>query len=152
MENFYYRVNTPGVLYEQFDDELVAIHLDRGSYHSLMGAAADAFLLLTSGASIPELAEALSGKYAATSSQIEPVLGNFIAQLQRENLIGPVDPPKTRVPLRLSGNQTGVPFVPPNVAAYHDLQSLFLLDPIHEVGEQGWPQARPGMENPEIAR
>jgi hypothetical protein len=40
-----------------------------------------------------------------------------------------------------------MPFVPPSVAAYHELQGLFLLDPIHEVGEEGWPQMRQADEN-----
>ncbi len=146
----YYRVNTPGVLYEQFDDELVAINLDSGSYHSLVGAAADAFLLLASEASIPELAVALSRKYAATAAQIETALGGFADQLLKEKLIAVAPEPATRAPLHLPGNQTGVAFVPPNVAAYHDLQSLFLLDPIHEVGEQGWPQA-PSPGGPDSA-
>lgn len=134
-----FRVNAPGVIYEQFDDELVAINLDTGAYHSLVGAAADAFLLLSEEATAGELADALSRKYAAGVEQIRGALVSFIEQLQRENLVAAVDTRKQRGPLRLAGNQTGLPFVPPSFAAYHDLDSLFLLDPIHEVGEQGWP-------------
>lgn len=138
-----YRVNAPGVIYEQFEDELVAIHLDTGAYHSLVGAAADAFLLLNEEATLSELADALSVKYAASSEQIAGALGGFLQQLEKEQLIATVDVRKQRPPLRLDTNQSGVPFVPPNVAAYHDLESLFLLDPIHEVGDMGWPQNRP---------
>jgi hypothetical protein len=147
MEELCFRVNTPEVLYEKFDDELVAIHLETGSYHSLFGAAADAFVLLAEEATVPELAEALSQKYAAGAEQIAAALGDFIAQLQKENLIAVVETRKARGPLQIPGTETGMPFVPPSVAAYHELQGLFLLDPIHEVGEEGWPQMRQADEN-----
>jgi len=143
MSDACFRVNTPGVIYEQFEDELVAINLDTGAYHSLVGAAADAFLLLSEEATVEELSQALAQKYAAPAEQINAVLPAFINQLQTENLIKTVDVRKRVTPLRVAGDQTGVPFVPPNVAAYHDLESLFLLDPIHDVGEQGWPQPAP---------
>ncbi len=137
-----FRVNAPGVIYEQFEDELVAINLDTGAYHSLVGAAADAFVLLAEEATLTELAEVLSHKYAAGAEQIREALGGFLEQLREENLVAAVEVRKQRGPLRLNGGETGLPFVPPNVSAYHDLDSLFLLDPIHEVGEQGWPQQK----------
>jgi Coenzyme PQQ synthesis protein D (PqqD) len=138
-----YRVNTPEVLYELFDDELVAIHLETGSYHSLFAAAADAFVLIAEEATVPELAEALSRKYAAETDEIERALVEFIAQLQRENLISEVETRRARGPLQIPGDETGLPFVAPTVAAYHELQGLFLIDPIHEVDERGWPHLRP---------
>ena len=33
-----------------------------------------------------------------------------------------------------------VPAGAPTLEAYRDLQSLFLLDPVHEVSEEGWPE------------
>jgi len=50
-----FRVDSPSVIYEKFDDELVAINLDTGVYHSLTGAAADAFELLTQEATQEEV-------------------------------------------------------------------------------------------------
>jgi hypothetical protein len=130
MEDVCYRVDSPSVIYENFDGELVAIHLDTGAYHSLMGPAADAFLLLTEEATARELAEALQTKYDAT----------FLRDLEAEKLIAHVEERRTRGSLQLAKEQTKLPFVKPSLQAYHDLQSLFLLDPVHEVDEQGWPQ------------
>ncbi|MBZ5601728.1 MAG: PqqD family protein [Acidobacteriia bacterium] len=138
-----FRINAPAVIYERFDDELVAIHLDTGAYHSLVGAAADAFVLLSEEATAGELAEALAGRYAAEAGQIRSALDPFLEQLQKEQLIVAVETRQARGPLKLAGDATGLPFVPPNVEAYHDLESLFLLDPVHEVGDEGWPQALP---------
>ena len=34
-------------------------------------------------------------------------------------------------------------FEAPRLEKYTDMQDLVLLDPVHEVDEQGWPQQRP---------
>jgi hypothetical protein len=140
MGNLCYRVNAPSVIYEQFDGELVAIHLDTGAYHSLLGAGADAFLLLTAEATAPELSEALGMKYDASPEQISKALTPFLAALEAEKLIAPVEVRQSRDPLVLPVTGPKLPFAPPSLDAYHDLQSLFLLDPVHEVGDRGWPQ------------
>ena len=134
-----FRVNSPAVIYEQFDGELVAIHLDTGAYHSLLGAAADAFLLLAEEATAAELAEALATKYDASAEQIATALTPFLAALEAEKLIATVEVRHSPQALRLASAGARLPFVPPSLEAYHDLQSLFLLDPVHEVGDQGWP-------------
>ena len=138
-----FRVNSPSVIHENFDDELVAINLDTGVYHSLSGPAADAFVLLADEATQREVAEALATKYASGSAAIAEVLSPFFAQLEKEGLICTVEERKTRPALRLDAGPELLPFTPPTLEAYRDLQSLFLLDPVHDVGEEGWPNAAP---------
>ncbi len=142
-----FRINSPSVIYERFDDELVAINLNTGVYHSLTGVAADVFELLAEEATADEISEALARKYAATVSEIVEAVVPFLQQLQKEELIAVVEARKPRGSLSLRGNESEVPFAPPCLEAYRDLQSLFLLDPIHEVGERGWPQ--PASASPE---
>ncbi len=144
----YFRLSVPSVVYEQFDDELVAIHLDRGSYHSVSGAGTEAFLLLVKGATAEELGQALAAKYAADAAEITTALAPFLEQLLEEQLIEPVETPAAREPLRIGGDERGLPFVAPVLQPFHDLEGLLLLDPIHEVGEEGWP-APPSHPLPE---
>jgi hypothetical protein len=144
MSELCFRINAPSVIHEQFDDELVAINLETGVYHSLSGAAADAFQLLTQEATQMEVAEALATKYAASVEAIDAALTPFFGQLRKEDLICQVEIRKPRGPLQLAGGGSNVPLVAPSLEAYRDLQSLFLLDPVHEVGEEGWPGAAPG--------
>jgi Coenzyme PQQ synthesis protein D (PqqD) len=134
-----FRINSPSVIFERFDDEVVAIHMDKGTYHSMAGSAADAFLLLADEASAGELANALSNRYAATPEQIGSALAPFLEQLQSEQLIVPVVTPKRQDPLRIPGGETGLPFGAPSLQAFRDLEGLLLLDPVHEVGDEGWP-------------
>jgi hypothetical protein len=144
MSEMCFRINAPAVIHEKFDDELVAINLDTGVYHSLAGAAADAFQLLTEEATQAEVAVALATKYAAGVEAIHAALTPFFEQLRKEDLICQVDVRTPRGPLRLAGAGSAVPLVAPTLEAYRDLQSLFLLDPVHEVGEEGWPSTAPG--------
>jgi hypothetical protein len=146
MPEFCYRVNAPSVIYEKFDDELVAINLDTGVYHSLAGAAADAFELLTQEATQEEVSAALAGKYAADPGIIHSSLTPFFEQLRKEGLIQQVEARQERESgrLTLDGALSGVAFSPPTLEAYRDLQSLFLLDPVHDVNEDGWPEPKPG--------
>jgi len=134
-----FRVNSPAVIYERFDNELVAIHLSTGVYHSMTGVATEAFVLLMEEATAAELAEVLAARYAATSGQIVTALGPFLEQLQKEKLIVPVETRKPRGPLSAAGKESGLPFVAPSLQAFNDLEGLLLLDPIHEVGDEGWP-------------
>jgi hypothetical protein len=135
-----FRINSPSVIHERFGDELVAVHLDHGAYYSLTGSAADAFVLFSEEATAIELADALAARYSATTEQILASLPPFLEQLMGEKLIVPVETRKPRGPLRAVGSESGLLFVPPKVQAFHDLESLFLIDPVHEVGDQGWPQ------------
>jgi hypothetical protein len=140
MQALTYRIDSPSVIFERFDGELVAIHLDTGAYHSLFGAAADAFSLLVEEATVDDLAEALQRKYDASSTAIAAALVPFLAALDAEKLIVTVAQGGPRRPLSLEAEEPRLPFTPPTLEAYHDLQGLFLLDPVHEVGDQGWPQ------------
>jgi hypothetical protein len=139
-----FRINAPAVIHERFDDELVAINLDTGVYHSLAGPAADAFQLLSDGASKQELADQLANKYAASSDVIAAALTPFFDQLRKEDLICEVENGNGAAPLSLASAGPRVPFTAPTLEAYRDLQSLFLLDPVHEVGEEGWPSPASG--------
>jgi hypothetical protein len=115
-------------------------------YHSLAGAAADAFELLTQEATQEEVSAALAAKYAAGADIIHSALTPFFEQLRKEGLIQQVEMRQERESgrLALDGALSGVAFTPPTLEAYRDLQSLFLLDPVHDVSEDGWPEPKPG--------
>jgi len=139
--------NDASVIFERFGEEVVVIHLGTGRYYSLPGVAADAFLLLANTRAIPELAYALAAKYEASAQTIAADLGNFLDQLKDESLI--VEQRTARAhTLAPSADaaQPRQPYLPPAVHPHRDLENLFLVDPIHEVGEAGWPQRKEAVE------
>jgi Coenzyme PQQ synthesis protein D (PqqD) len=134
-----FRVNSPAVIFERFDEEVVAIHLGNGTYHSMSGSASDVFMLLSEEATPGELADALAARYAATPAEIGTALAPFLEQLQEQELIVPVENRNPRDSLRMPGSESRLPFSAPSLRAFNDLEGLLLLDPIHEIGEEGWP-------------
>jgi hypothetical protein len=65
-----------------------------------------------------------------------------LGELEREGLIRPAERPAER--LNASTGQSRQ-FVPPVLERYDDMEDLLLLDPVHDVDAQGWPQPAPGQ-------
>jgi hypothetical protein len=138
-----FKVNSPNVVHEVFDDEVVIINLDTGVYYSVNGLAADIWTRIdgsTAGAIIDDLAV----RYAMPASDVEMSVRPFLDELGAEGLVVPDQPASGERPQR-SGAETGdgTPRLPrfeaPVLRKYSDMQELLLLDPIHEVDEVGWP-------------
>jgi hypothetical protein len=96
-------------------------------------------VLLSQEATAAELGGVLSRKYAAMPQEIEAALVPFLEQLHQEQLIVPVAARKLRDPLQMADGASGLPFTAPALLAFRDLEGLLLLDPVHEVGDEGWP-------------
>lgn len=132
------QVNSSDVVHELVDDEVVAINLSRGSYYSLGGGAADAWAMLVNGTSGEQIASAFSG--APGDTQLEEEVAALLEKLRTETLVVPAE--------ETGGNGATPPptleYRPFTFEKYEDLQDYFLLDPIHEVGEAGWPAPKPG--------
>lgn len=136
-----FKINRPKVIDEAFDDEVVVINFDTGSYYSLSGVAADIWGLIGAGATAGETVDAVARRYTGSRPDIEAGVESLIAELERENLIvadaagGAYAKPAPAAEKRA--------FEAPRLDKYTDMQELILLDPIHEVDETGWPNSKP---------
>jgi hypothetical protein len=138
--------NDANVIFERFGDEVVAIHLGTGRYYSLPGVAGDAFLLLVQAHSPAELAKALSLRYDASADVIAADLTGFLTQLKDESLLVEDREASTHTLDEPTGTGPQLPYSAPAVYSHRDLENLFLVDPIHETGEAGWPQVKKPAE------
>jgi hypothetical protein len=139
-----FRVNSPKVVHETIEGEVVIIHLDTGCYYSLDGVGAVLWNWLDGGASLAEAAERLGQSYP--SQPAAEVVARLAADLQAEELIVPT------VGKTSNGQAMAAPALPANfqnpvLHKHTDMQDLLLLDPIHEVDETGWPAIK---KNPAI--
>lgn len=143
-----FRINTPTVVSEVFDDEIVIIHLESGAYYSIDQSGAAIWRLLNQGASVPEINTTLAAAYTNTATEIEQAVHSFMQQLAEEQLIVP-----DRALTQSQQRQIGQPFISsspgtqqyftmPRLNKYTDMQDLLLLDPIHDVTETGWPHVK----------
>lgn len=128
-------VATPQCVAEEFDGEIVALNMDTGTYFSIKDAGARLWHDLAAGHAVEQLVERAGGGTALGAA-----IGRFADTACAEGLMRP----------RTSEAVAGEPgiFTPssdgadlPVLEAFHDMQSLLLLDPVHEVDEEeGWPK------------
>jgi Coenzyme PQQ synthesis protein D (PqqD) len=135
-----FRINDKEVVHEVFDDEVLAINLETGTYYSLPGVSAQIWSCLLDGASVSDIAEDLAQFYEGDSTMIADEIAKFMARMVDEKLVLSTERTSSAVQSRLP-RSTGEKklFVAPVVEVYSDMQDLLLLDPIHEVDEAGWP-------------
>ena len=143
------RINRPIVVDEVFDDEVVIIHFDTGNYYSLDSVGTEIWGLIESGRSVAEIVESLALRYEDSDGAMEDAVTRFVVELQEEDLVAPsisgdlgsLRQPEKRVESERTGS--GRHFRAPSMSRYTDMQDLLLLDPIHEVDEDGWPSVKP---------
>jgi len=146
-----YRINKPIVVDETFDNEVVIIHFDTGNYYSLDSVGTEIWSLIESGASVGEIVASLAHKYDGSEEVIEEATAQFVAELHEEDLLVPGEAGEFSTPsepeerLEDSWAPSGRAFHAPIISRYTDMQDLLLLDPIHEVDDDGWPSVKPDL-------
>lgn len=144
-----FRVNSPQVVHEMIDGEVVIVNLKKGDYYSLVKAGADIWNSIILGLSKSEIVDAVCKRYEGDRATIEFAIDTFIEQLQQEEMIS-LDKTLGSVAASSAEGNTATPevkekqvFEAPSLQKYTDMEELLALDPIHDVDEeQGWPRAK----------
>lgn len=140
-----YQVNLPFVVYETFaDQETAIINLKTGNYYSLNVSGAEIWEKLAKNIDVNQIISELLLKHEEKPEFIRRSIDNFVADLKKEDLIVEFN----------EGDENGssvivlekftekTPFIAPIIEGYTDMQELLLLDPIHDVDETGFPNAK----------
>lgn len=133
----------PQVIHETLEGETIIIDLASGTYFSLQGVAPEIWNGLTAGQSDEQIVTGLQTRYTEDPAEIETAVATFLQTLMGEQLIAPSQDgavPAQVAPIEASEQ---MPFVPPRLERYTDMQEIILLDPVHKVDSQGWPHAAP---------
>lgn len=135
-----FRVNSPTVIQETIDDEVIIANLDQGFYYSIDELGMRIWNAMLAGAPVPHVVESL-GRHFGSTAELEQDVAAFFAELQTEQLIVPADIPADEPAISAALAAAGLPakYAKPELSKYTDMQQLLLLDPIHEVDETGWP-------------
>ncbi|MEM7167638.1 MAG: PqqD family protein [Planctomycetota bacterium] len=123
-----YQVSGPHIVHETIDDEVVIVNMETGAYYSLQGSGQAIWSLAEAGKDASEI----DASFAAAPG-VEPI-EKFLQELVSEQLI--------TVSERAAAAEVDVApgeFVAPALEKFTDMEDFLLVDPIHEVGEQGWP-------------
>ena len=138
-----FAINAAQAVYEVFDGEVLAINLETGKYYSMLGLSAEVWRWLIDGVRLGRIAGALATICSADRPAAAAQLETFVAKLAEEGLIVPGSASPAAAEPVLSQPLSAAPLTLA-VEVYTEMQDLLLLDPIHDVEEQGWPLARAG--------
>lgn len=137
-------VNSPHVISETIQGETIVIHLTTGTYYSLQEAGAAVWDTIVATASESEIVDQLELLYDAPRSELEAAVRALVTDLKEEDLVTESAETSLRSvnSAPASSNGDRLPFNPPKLAKYTDMQDLVLLDPVHEVDSAGWPHTQ----------
>jgi hypothetical protein len=139
----FYKLNAPDVSAETFDQEIIAVNLNTGHYHSMRDVACLAWTLLTNGHAVEQTVTKLALAYPEQAGAAASDLRRFVDELVAAHLVVPAAASSDD---RMQFEAPSIPgaYAQPILESYTDMQALLLIDPIHEVDIlQGWPQ-QPG--------
>ena len=141
-----YRVNSPRVMHETIEGEVIVVDLTTGSYYSLRAAGAEIWHALERGLPYDDIAGAVTGRYEGAPAEIAAAVSGFLRELSEEGLIESGDGAGEASPVEISppaqDDRPRERFQPPVLEKHTDMQDLILLDPVHEVDARGWPHAQ----------
>jgi hypothetical protein len=140
-------VKNPPIVSESFGDEVVIVHLEKGTYYSVRGSAFAIWSLIAAGSAFGTIVDRLGVCYEGSRAEIEKGVRELIDTLRREGLIhddglAPENSAGTGT-LQNSASATKPAFENPQLEKYTDVEELLALDPIHDVDATGWPQPNP---------
>jgi hypothetical protein len=137
-------VNSAKVVHETIDEEVVIINLDTGVYYSLTDSGLEVWRGIEAGVSRETLIEALASGYGVEREVVAEPTGELLDQLLQEGVIVTERSDSEEAASFEVAPQGDRPdFSPPALSIHSNMTDLLLLDPIHDVDEEGWPKSRP---------
>lgn len=128
---------------ERLDGEAIAIDFSTGKYFSFQGPAADIIWMLNQGIPRGQWLNLVSSSFQSDPEQdtFDEHANHFLTQLEQLGLIEATDSLQGEVAELPSDYIRGV-WVQPEILMNDDLVDLIVIDPIHDVGDDGWPTAK----------
>jgi hypothetical protein len=127
-----YRTTGTAIIHELLDEEVIIANLDSGVYYSIRETAVPIWQLLLAGHSLSSIAALCRAKY---NRDLFLPLDAFVNRLVEENLLEPAARTAAEIPNLVWPKE----FKELHLEKYEEMKDLLMLDPIHEVDEQGWP-------------
>lgn len=137
------KINADKVAHETIEDEVIIIHLETGTYYNLNDVGRDVWLGLEAGVPSQAIVKALSSAYGVMPELAGEAVDALLTSLLAEEILVAADSSPTDIePFKLP-DRSGCPFTSPELTIHTNMADLLMLDPIHDVDEQGWPSAAP---------
>jgi hypothetical protein len=128
-------INAPRMIFESFNQQIMVIDSQTGTYYALEGMGAQLFVALVDGISPQQILDCVlleEGK----SVEVKDALSSYFNSLRNECLFV--------VTGDVQGDATFIyekPFTQPQLKIFTDMKDYLLMDPIHDV-DQSWPNKK----------
>ena len=134
------RVDAANIVHETVEGEVGVVELDSGTYYSLDAVGAEIWDHLIGGSTLDALADFIASRYGADRRSVAHGVSEFLRHLVNEKLV--VAAPGANGARPDPREAPAIPYADPVLHKYSDMEELLLVDPIHEVEDSGWPNAR----------
>lgn len=143
---------SPNALFESFDNEIIIINMQSGTYYSLDATALGIWNLAQARHTVQTIIEATQNSYTGDADAISEAVMGLLEELEGQGLLvraeaEAIAAPSDASPVKDSGLDSCPMFQAPVVSKFTDMEDLLLLDPIHEVDDTGWPRAKPATDD-----
>jgi hypothetical protein len=134
-----FEMNEPMVISETIDRETVIINLATGSYYSLRYSGPTIWTGIQQAASLADIAAAVRSDFVINGQDVEQEVSALVQKLIEEDLVRPATGKASPLaPGQLSA-AVPIPFQAPVLEKFTDMEAMLLLDPVHDVDDEGWP-------------
>jgi hypothetical protein len=136
-----FQPNSSRITYEIIEGETIIVDFETGVYYSINALGSAIFSWIVQGATAGAILSAIEEQYEVYNAGYDETINQFIESLLHEGIINRNNISKERGQVSSISFDTldSTTFIPPAIEKYTDMQELLLLDPIHEVDEEGWP-------------
>jgi hypothetical protein len=129
------------VIAKVMDGEAVIINLANGLYYSIDRAGAAMWEMIEEGHRLDDIAASITARYDVAAARAEDDVLRLAGELLREELVamdGQGDGPRREAE---PATQPRLPYEPPQLTAYRDMEELLALDPptpgLHDIPWKG---------------
>jgi hypothetical protein len=132
-----YGVDKTHVAYQTFGGETIVIDFTAGTYFSMQDSAAEVWQMLARSMPLDEIVQLYKTDNPEQAEEVESAIRNFASELAAANILSgderhfESNPPQDVI--------HRAPFSTLIFEKFDDMSQLIMLDPVHDVTEEGWP-------------
>jgi hypothetical protein len=135
-----FELNAPAVIAETIDGEVMVMNLQAGIYYSVTAEGALIWSALVAGVPVDILQAGVVRGTGAPADAVAADLAAFVQRLLDESLLRPLSTTTGRPDATPPFDQPRKLYRGFGFERYDDMRAMLVIDPVHEVGEFGWPQ------------
>lgn len=133
------KVNDEKIVSQEVDDEVIIINVETGTYYSLREVGLSVWHGLESEPTPRQLIDWLGRRYEVSTEELTASVNALLEELKKEEIVILKSGESSAQELPQGQPEKPQPFTTPELEKFTNMSDLLLLDPIHDVNEQGWP-------------